>query len=137
MNNFIPTNVRKQSKIKLYAKLILGVVIIVLGIKAQSFISIVVGVLFAIGSLFKKDVFIIEEGLFILYDAHFFKHEEVWSFSEMTSIHRDYRHCGADEVLLHFGKDVMVRRYAFKKDIAKTIISMAKEKNPDLDIGDI
>ncbi len=137
MKDYIPLNNKAPSKIKIFTKLLTGILIVFLGIRVHSLMSVIAGNLFMVGGLLRKRVCVNRAGLITVYDAFFFNYEEVWSFEEMTSIHRDCKHCGADEVMLHFGKGAVVRQHTFKREIAKAILMMALERNTGLIIGDI
>ena len=134
MRAFYPRNVKVVTVQKQIMKEIFGFALFVVSVFSQSWGGIVASSLFMIAALLRKWVIIDEDGMHVYYNAYFFKYEEAWTFEEITSIHKDTRHCGPNECMLHIGREFMTRRYVFTLAETAEIIAMAKEKNPGIQI---
>ena len=137
MKEFYPRNVKPVTIERQIIKLLFGGALLLISFTFHSTGGLVVSVLFLFAALLKKQVAVDDAGLRIDYDAYFFKYGEMWTYEQMTAIHKDQRRCAADEYMLHFGRDVMSRRYVFSKIDADEIIEIARRKNPRIEIGTV
>ncbi len=97
-----------------------------------SYIPIVVLVILA--CFFTKEQIISKDGVDIQY-VLFGKWtmHNLWSWSEITSLHPDYRK-QAPNVELLIARDVVIRPFVMTKDDAAHVLALAKEMNPSIHI---
>lgn len=113
-------------------KVLLGVFIVVLSLVQFSIWGMLVGSLFAVGSLLKKKVVIDKEGIHNKYDMFVYKHVEFWDFLDIENIHKESNPKFEGDVMMHFSRDIVTRKYLFNISDCEAIIKMAKLKNPDI-----
>lgn len=137
MREFYPHDVKPVKASVQIIKLLFGMVIILVSWFSHAGWGFLVGVLFLFGSLLRKWVVVDEEGVHIKYDAYFFKHHDDWPFTTIDTIHKDNAKCNSNETMLHFGRDVVSRRYVFSAADANEIIELALKANPKIYVESI
>ena len=105
------------------------------GIASGVWLGIILGLIMALALMLEQREMVTNRGLEVYYDCRIFDYTDVWSWDDITSVHReDQGH--PTLVALHFGKGITTRRYCFTKADAEAIMALAKEKNPNISVGD-
>lgn len=105
------------------------------GIASGVWLGIILGLIMALALMLEQKELVTNRGLEVYYDCRVFDYTDVWSWDDITSVHReDQGH--PTLVALHFGKGITTRRYCFTKADAEAIMALAKEKNPKISVGD-
>lgn len=105
------------------------------GIASGVWLSILLGLIMALALMLDQREMVTNRGLEVYYDVRIFDYTDVWTWEEMTSLHReDQGH--PTLVALHFGKGLNTRRYCFTKADAENIMALAKRRNPAMSVGD-
>lgn len=111
------------------------VAVLVYGFASVNIIAIILGLFMALALIMEQRELVTNRGLEVFYDLRIFDYTDVWTWEEMTSLHReDQGH--PTLVALHFGKGITTRRYAFTKADAQAIMALARERNPKMSVGD-
>ncbi|MGE9896015.1 hypothetical protein ACQQ97_03795 [Anaerovoracaceae bacterium SGI.195] len=85
----------------------------------------------AVAPFLKKEYIIDEDGADIKFSLWGREYRNLWSWQEITTLHADYGKAYPD-VMLHIGKDIVVRSFIFEVEQTEEILKMAKEKNPSI-----
>ena len=105
------------------------------GIKSSVWLCILLGIIMALALMLDQREMVTNRGLEVYYDCRFFDYTDLWSWDEMTSLHReDQGH--PKLVALHFGNGIVTRRYFFTKSDAEAIMALAKKCNPAISVGE-
>ena len=105
------------------------------GIASNIWLGVLMGLIMALALRLEQKELVTNRGLEVYYDCRIFDYTDVWSWDDITSVHReDQGH--PTLVALHFGKGINTRRYCFTKSDAEAIMALAKEKNPKISVGD-
>ena len=116
--------------------ILISLYMIVSSYLSGAYIYIILGILMLIAVFFKKEQVISEEGIELRYYFLGRRHDNTWSWGEVTSIHSDYD-AAPPHVGLHIGKDIVTRTYFLTAEDAEEVKAMAKEMNPKIVIEDM
>ena len=83
-----------------------------------------------------KRMVISDEGVDVIHKLFDFPFHNMWDWSEVTTIHTDYRKASPD-ALVHVGRDVVTRTYTFEYDDSQIDLELAREHNPEIYIDDM
>ena len=84
-----------------------------------------------VACFFKKEHVISEEGVDIKYMLFGFTMHNYWKWDEITTLHTDYKKAKPN-VMLHIGKDIVVRSFVMEKDDCQGAIALARRMNPGI-----
>jgi len=128
-----PHELKKSTRI---AGLIASFGLIFLGIKIMSIYTALVGMVIFLAVIYRKEMLFNEEGYVTKFDFIFFKHEDLWSYEQITYMHRekapDMNYMG-----IIIQKDMAFKRAVVLKRDVEPILELAKSKNSKIYIGDI
>lgn len=128
-----PHELKKSTRI---AGLIASFGLIFLGIKIMSIYTALVGMVIFLAVIYRKEMLFNEEGYVTKFDFIFFKHEDLWSYEQITYMHRekapDMNYMG-----IIIQKDMTFKRAVVLKRDVEPILELAKLKNSKIYIGDI
>lgn len=98
-------------------------------------VAFVFGLLYILALKMEKSTVITARGLEIFYQMHITTQYDFWSWDEIGSVTReDRKH--PELVALHISRGDRVKRLFFTREDAKKIMTLAREKNPKIVIGD-
>lgn len=124
----------KQST-RIYA-LIGGIALILLGIYILSIYTALVGVIIILAVIYKKEIFFNEDGYLTAYDFILFRHKNLWSYDDISDLHREPAPDGEHMGIL-VQKGMAFKRAVLPMKDVEDVLSLAKEKNPKIHIGDV
>lgn len=113
-----------------------GVLLTAAGIWIGSAYAAAVGVLLFAASLLNKAVYVTEEGVHLSYRLLMFRHEEVWRFSNIRSIHQE-PFPGKGCTALYIEREMMSRRFLFPDDSAGEVLALARMSNGSIQFGEV
>ncbi len=98
-------------------------------------IAIILGLLYILVLLMKKDVVVTQRGLEIFYQMRITTHYDFWPWREMVALIReDRKH--PELVALHFGRGNASKRFFFTHADSDAIMALARQKNPRMAVRD-
>lgn len=100
------------------------------------YIYILITLLVALIPFFDKAQIISESGIDVEYKLFNSVMHNVWEWSEITTLHADYRKAG-ENVMLHIGKGIVTRTFVVTSADAQAAKKMARKANPQIYIEDI
>lgn len=124
---------RKSTRI---ATLIFGAGLIAFSICFSEQYSAMIGVVFILAVIFRKEIYVSREGVVLAYDFILYKHKISWPFEEITDIHIE-RVPDPQYVVVHFLRGVMSRRLVFRARELDNVLELAKSVTPGIHIEDV
>ena len=115
---------------------IAGLALVIMGLFSTVKYSLIVGIVLLLATFMKKQVYITEKGLEIVYKLLIINHSEKWAFNSISDIHKEAAPDSRYQVL-HFMKGAMSRRVVFLKDDANIVIRLALEENQSIHFTNI
>lgn len=94
-------------------------------------IYVPIAILVILACFIKKEHIISEKGVDIKHTIFNLPIHNYWSWEEITTLHTDYRKARPN-VMLHIGKDVVVRSYVMKPSDCQDALKLAGEMNPNI-----
>ena len=99
-------------------------------------IYVPIGLLVILACFFEKEHLVSEAGVDIKSSLFGIPSHSIWTWQEITSIHVDRRR-SAPNVALHIRKDVPVRLFVMTPADAQSVLDLAKQCNPAIQIGEM
>ncbi|MDD2217979.1 MAG: hypothetical protein PHX63_06065 [Eubacteriales bacterium] len=115
--------------------LIAGIALIVLGGSISSIYTGIVGVIIILAVIYKKQICFNEDGYLTVYDFILLHHHNLWSYAEISYMHREVSP-NRNYLGILVQKGMVFKRAVVPIEMAEEILSLAKEKNPNIYIGD-
>lgn len=126
----------KERKIELRIGLAIAVCFMLyLAIQGRQWLYVGLLTLVLLACFFYKRHIISERGVGIERSVFNITSYDYWNWNEVTTLHTDYEKLKPN-VMVHIGKDVVVRSFVFHKKDIPGIIELAREMNPDIYIVD-
>lgn len=110
---------------------ILSALLLLAGFITPYKVAFVFGLLYILALLMKKDTVVTVRGLEIYYQMRITTHYDFWAWDQIGSVLREDRN-HPKLVALHFMKGDRLKRLFFTREDADKIMSLAKERNPDI-----
>lgn len=111
--------------------LIAGIALILLGIFIKSVYTSLVGSIIIMAIIYKKDMSFTEEGYLTTFDFIFFRHEDLWKYSDISNLHKDPAP-NKDYMGILIQKDMALKRAIVPTEYVQDILHLALEKNPNV-----
>lgn len=106
------------------------------GLVTQYHVAAVFGLLYLLALMMVKTTAVTSRGVEIYYQMKITTHYDFLSWDEIRAVTREDRG-HPDLVALYFANDIKSKRLFFTRSDAKKIMELAKERNPDIKVGDI
>lgn len=95
-----------------------------------------VGIILILATFSNRKHIISQEGVDILYTVCGIKFHNIWSWSEVKTLHTDVI-SSKPNIELHIGKGIVSRRFIFSKFDSDEILELAKKVNSKIYISEI
>lgn len=117
------------------AAVFLALIMLYIEIRRGRYWYLPIAVFILLAAFFQKEYKISEEGVDIEYRLFGYRTHNYWFWKDITTLHTDYRKASPN-VLLHIGKDVVVRTFVMDKESCQASLSLARKINPKIYIVD-
>lgn len=107
-----------------------------LAIRSHQWVYVLLLLLVILATFLKKEHIISEKGVIIARSVFGIKSDNIWDWSEITTLHTDYKKAKPN-VMLHIGKDVVTRTFTFKPEDIPGILELAEQMNPKIYIENV
>lgn len=118
-----------------YTGILLAAYMTFVGIKFQRYSYLIIAIALVLAIFLKKYHVIDKDGVDIKYTILGMPFHNRWTWDQVTTVHTDYKHPYPD-VMLHIGKDVLVRTFRFERSQIPDILSFIEEMNENIYIRD-
>lgn len=116
--------------------LILALCMLGLEIVRRQWVYVPVVLLVVLACFFRKEHIVSSEGVDIHSRLFGYSQHSLWTWGEITTIHRDGRKA-APNVMLHFGRDIATRVFVMTPEDSRAVLHLAKKMNPGIYIADM
>ena len=117
------------------AAVFLALIMLYIEIRRGRYWYLPIAVFILLAAFFQKEYKISEEGVDIEYRLFGYRTHNYWFWKDITTLHTDYRKASPN-VLLHIGKDVVVRTFVMDRESCQASLSLARKINPKIYIVD-
>lgn len=117
------------------AAVFLALIMLYIEIRRGRYWYLPIAVFILLAAFFQKEYKISEEGVDIEYGLFGYRTHNYWFWKDITTLHTDYRKASPN-VLLHIGKDVVVRTFVMDRESCQASLSLARKINPKIYIVD-
>lgn len=117
------------------AVIILALIMLFIEIQRKRYFYLLIAVFVVLAAFFEKEHKISEKGVDIQYRLFGYTTHNYWLWSEITTLHTDYRKASPN-VLLHIGKDIVARTFVMDVKSCQGALKLAKKMNPKIYIVD-
>lgn len=117
------------------AVIFLALIMLYIELRRGRYFYLLIAVFIVLAAFFQKEHKISEEGVDIEYRLFGYTTHNYWLWEEITTLHTDYRKASPN-VLLHIGKDILVRTFVMDKKSCQAAVSLARRMNPKIYIVD-
>lgn len=115
---------------------VLALAVICYELYRGQWIYVPIGLLVLLACFFRREHVVSPQGVDIRHILFGGKSHDLWTWDSITSIHTDRRR-SAPNVALHIGRGVVTRVFVVTPEDCRTVLELAKEKNPKISFGDI
>ncbi|MCR2045182.1 hypothetical protein [Anaerosalibacter massiliensis] len=110
----------------------LGLFLIIFSIRSKSWWKVIIGVVFIYFSIYKKKIFITEEGIEYNYKGIFFKHKEEINFSTLS--HVTILKSKNEKYLFYFIKSDFAKKMEVEKEYVDSIVNLIESREDKIPI---
>ncbi len=107
------------------------VISFIMAMYSKNYLYVGVSFLILLATFLEKEYIVNANGVNIAFSFFNIKSDFMWLWSDIDTVHCDYVK-KYPKVILHFGKDVVVRSFVFEARDVENIIMLAKRANPSI-----